>query len=142
MLSAGGLAPAANSPQHTEAFCVVDWAALCQMEIFYLCIELLKRLAFCLFSLSDPPDPDFSADTIDIIIPADSTTYAVSTFFTINDDNIDEDEQSFAIVAEILDVPEDISCFQTAPGTIPCFGTRGATEIRITDNDREFTCPC
>ena len=63
----------------------------------------------------------------------------MSTFFTINDDNIDEDEQSFAIVAEILDVSEDISCFQTAPRTIPCFGTRGATEIRITDNDREFT---
>ena len=66
----------------------------------------------------------------------------MSTFFTINDDNVDEDEQSFAIVAEILDVPEDISCFQTAPGTITCFGTHGATEIKITDNDREFTYLC
>ena len=45
-------------------------------------------------------------------------------------------------MAEILDVPEDISCFQTAPGTVPCFGTRGATEIRITDSDREFTYLC
>ena len=66
------------------------------------------------------------------------STFQVSTFFTINDDNIDEDEQSFAIVAEILDVPDNTSCFQTAPGTIPCFGTRGATEIRITDNDRKY----
>ena len=88
------------------------------------------------------PDPDFSAEIIDVTIPADSTTFPVSTFFTINNDNLDEDEQSFAIVAEILDVSEDISCFQTAPGTIPCFGTRGATEIRITDNDREFTYLC
>ena len=103
-----------------------------------LCVELLDFV----YSLSDQPDPDFSADTIDITIPADRTTFAVSTFFTINDDNIDEDEQSFAIVAEILDVPEDISCFQTAIGTIPCYGTRGATEIRITDNDREFTYLC
>ena len=95
-----------------------------------LCVELLDFV----YSLSDLPHPDFSADVIGIIIPADSKTFAVSTFITINDDNIDEDEQNFAIVAEILDVPEDISCFQTAPGTIPCFGTRGA---RITDNDCE-----
>ena len=105
-----------------------------RLKELLLCVELLDFV----YSLSDQPDPDFSADTIDIIIPAHSSTFAVSTFFTINDDNIDEDEQSFAIVAEILDVPEDISCFQTAPGTIPCFGTRGATEIRITDNDREL----
>ena len=105
-------------------------------------IEVLERLALCLFFISDPPDPDFSAGIITVTIPADSRTFAVSTFFTINDDNLDEDEQSFAIVAEILDVSEDISCFQTAPGTIPCFGTRGATEIRITDNDCEFTYLC
>ena len=88
------------------------------------------------------PRSDFSAGTITVTIPADSTTFAVSTFFNINDDNIDEDEQSFAIVAEILDVPENMSCFQTAPGTIPCYGTCAATEIRITDNDREFTYLC
>ena len=66
----------------------------------------------------------------------------MSTFFTINEDNIDEDEQSFAIVAEILDVSEDIICFQIYPVDISCLGThgtRGATEIRIADNDREFT---
>ncbi|CAI8022403.1 hypothetical protein GBAR_LOCUS13163 [Geodia barretti] len=46
------------------------------------------------------------------------------------------DEQSFAIVAEIgPDVPENISCFQIGVGSDVCFGRRGATEIRITDND-------
>ena len=104
-----------------------------------MCFEVRKKIFKCSLSFSDPPDPDFSDSSIDVIIPAASRTFEVPRFFTINDDNIDEDEQSFAIVAEILDVSEDISCFQTAPGTIPCFGTRGATEIRITDNDREFT---
>ena len=94
------------------------------------------------FSLSDPPYPDFTDAFIDVTIPADSTTFQVSTFFTINDDNLDEDEQSFAIVAEILAISENISCFQTAPGTIPCYGRRGATEIRIADNDCKFLNHC
>ena len=54
---------------------------------------------------------------------------------TVINDNIDEDEQSFAVVAEILDVPENISCFQIQAGNIECLGNRGATEIRIVDND-------
>ena len=102
----------------------------------------MERHLVYIFSLLDPPNRDFSANNVTVTIPAHSSTFAVSTFFTINDDNIDEDEQSFAVVAEILDVPENISCFQTAPGTIPCFGTRGASEIRITDNDCEFTYLC
>ena len=88
---------------------------------------------------SDPPDPDFSDTPITITVPADRTTFELPQFFTINDDNIDEDEQSFAIVAEIgRDVPENISCFQTGVGERDCFGRRGATEIRITDNDRKL----
>ena len=31
----------------------------------------------------------------------------------------------------------DCSCFQTRVGETQCFGRRGATEIRITDNDRK-----
>ena len=73
-----------------------------------------------------------------VTIPADSASFEIPKFFTIIDDNLDESEQSFAIIAEILDVPVDITCFQTSPGTIPCYGTQGATEIRITDND----CKC
>ena len=91
-----------------------------------------------MFSFSVPPDPDFSDDPITVTITAASTTFVIPTFFTVNDDDIDEDEQSFAVVAEILGVPESISCFQTAPGTIPCYGRRGATEIRIVDNNSKF----
>ena len=57
----------------------------------------------------------------------------------IVDDNIDEDEQSFAIIAEIgADVPDAVACFQAEEGQTDCFGRRGATEIRITDNDRKY----
>ena len=31
----------------------------------------------------------------------------------------------------------DCSCFQTQVGETECFGRSGATEIRITDNDRK-----
>ena len=72
-------------------------------------------------------------------------------FFVINDDNINEVEQSFAVVAKIGDdVPDDCyvksvgltecSCFQTQIGDTECFGRSGATEIRITDNDCKCTC--
>ena len=56
-------------------------------------------------------------------------------FFTVYDDNIDEDEQSFAIVAEIIDVPNNVTCFQIGVGMTECLGYRGATRIRIIDND-------
>ena len=66
----------------------------------------------------------------------------------MTDDIINEVEQSFALTAEIGDdVPDncyvagigltDCSCFQTQAGAIPCFGRSGATEIRISDNDRK-----
>ena len=45
-------------------------------------------------------------------------------------------------MAEVLDISEDVSCFQTASGTIPCYGRRGATEIIIADNDRKFLNYC
>ena len=87
---------------------------------------------------------DFSDSAITIEVPANSgPSYEITQFFTIHDDDIDEDEQSFAIVAEIgLDVPDGISCFQLGVGSADCFGRRGATEIRITDNDRMFISNC
>ena len=82
---------------------------------------------------------DFSDQPITVEVPAHSRTFRVTEFFTIVDDDIDEDEQSFAIVAEIgPDVPENIGCFQTGLRDAECHGRRGATEIRITDNDREL----
>ena len=86
-----------------------------------------------------PSGDDFTNEPLTITIPANRRSYTIETFFNISDDNIDENEQSFAIVAEIgPDVPDGVSCFQTGEGVTQCFGRRGATEIRITDNDRRF----
>ena len=65
-------------------------------------------------------------------------SFQIPTFFNITDDDINEVQQSFAIIADIIDVPENISCFQRAIGESICQGRRGATAIRITDNDREL----
>ena len=55
------------------------------------------------------------------------------------DDDIDEFEQSFALVAELgNDVPDSFACFQRYVGESECFGRTGATEIRIYDNDRKY----
>ena len=81
---------------------------------------------------------DFSNGTINITIPANRMSFEIPKFFTIDDDDINELQQSFAIIAEIVDVPENISCFQRAIGEIICQGRRGATAIRIIDNDREL----
>ena len=54
----------------------------------------------------------------------------------IIDDEVDEDEQSFAVVTEVgPDVPDGVTCFQTAHDEGECLGRQGATEIRIHDND-------
>ena len=34
-------------------------------------------------------------------------------------------------------MPDRVACFQLQAGDSGCFGRRGATEIRITDNDRK-----
>ena len=116
-----------------------------------------------------PSGDDFTNEPLVITVPANRRSYTIETFltlvesktvkgnlmgyasllmphcpirqfFNIFDDNIDEDEQSFAIVAEIgPDVPENISCFQIAEGPTICHGRRGVTEIMITDNDRELS---
>ena len=96
---------------------------------------------------------DFSKNGTIVTVPKNSQEFQILQFFKIVDDDIDEDEQSFVIVAEIGDdVPdkfatraetgfntsESISCFQLGVGGTECFGRRGATEIRIDDNDRKF----
>ena len=53
-----------------------------------------------------------------------------------HDNNIDEIEKSFAVVAEIGgDVPDSFACFQRQVGDTECLGRTGATEIKIMDND-------
>ena len=89
---------------------------------------------------------DFTNLPITIEIPAaanDRTQeFVLPNFFQVIDDDIDENEQSFAIVAElgpdVTDTPFNFSCFQLQAGETECFGRRGATEIRITDNDRKL----
>ena len=72
-----------------------------------------------------------------IEVSAGSQKFNIPQFFTIVDDNIDEPEQSFAVVAEIGDdVPESISCFKVSVRSTDCNGRHGATKIRI--NDRKY----
>ena len=91
------------------------------------------------------PTADFTHLAITIEIPAatdDGTqVFVLPNFFQVIDDDIDEVEQSFAIVAElgpdVTEVPFNFTCFQLQAGETECFGRRGVTEIRITDNDRK-----
>lgn len=58
-------------------------------------------------------------------------------FFQAIDDDIHELEQNFALVAEIgEDTYKDYICFKTQTGR--CLQRKGATNIRIIDNDRKF----
>ena len=60
-----------------------------------------------------------------------------SNVFSVIDDDINEIEQSFAVIAEIrTDVPD--VCFQIQVNDTNCYGRSGATEIRIRDNDRKL----
>ena len=54
------------------------------------------------------------------------------------DDDINEIEQSFALVAQLGDdIPENFTCFQRHVGDTDCFERTGATEIKIIDNNRK-----
>ena len=82
---------------------------------------------------------DFSPQSTTLQVPANRESYEVESFLVIIDDNIDEDQQSFVIVAEIgQDVPDGVSCFQITEGAAQCHGRQGATEIRIIDNNRKY----
>ena len=54
--------------------------------------------------------------------------------FTLFDDCLTEENESFVIVAEIgSDVPDDFTCFKIADGASNCYGRLGATEVKIID---------
>ena len=77
---------------------------------------------------------------VTLMVPPNRRSYEVQIFLNIvvNDD-VDEDWQSFALVAEIgRDVPDEVSCFETVTETPFCSGRQGATEIRIIDDDGKF----
>lgn len=85
---------------------------------------------------------DFTNVSFTITIPASedsATTFVVPEMFDVIDDNINEIDQSFALVGQLgSDVPERFACFQEQVGDTECFGRTGATEIRIADNDGNF----
>ena len=91
-----------------------------------------------------PLGQDFTDDPITFEIPASPDENGVfqipSSVTDIIDDEIDEFDQSFILVAEIgSDVPDSFVCFQRqAIGDNICQGRAGATEIKIVDNDGEY----
>ena len=87
---------------------------------------------------------DFTDDCKEFTVPNFATgghTYFLEEFFRVHDDDIDEVEQSFALIASLgSDVPDGIACFQVEVGDSDCIndGRLGVTRIRITDNDRKL----
>ena len=83
---------------------------------------------------------DFTDQPITVSIPANQQSFLIPELLMAVDDNINEEEENFAVVAEIgEDVPDGVSCFLTAAGASQCNGRIGATRFRITDNDRKLT---
>ena len=59
-------------------------------------------------------------------------------YFEIDDDNINEVEQFFVIIGEFRnDISDDSVCFTRSEGS-ECLGRRGATRVRIRDDDRKY----
>ena len=90
-----------------------------------------------------PLGKDFTDDPSVVTIPASPDVNGVfeipANITRIEDDDIDEFDQSFILVAEIGDdVPERFVCFQRQAVGTGCMGRAGATEIRIVDNDGEY----
>ena len=71
------------------------------------------------------------------MIPSSTTSRVVSQNIRINNDNINEIEQHFALVGELgPEIPDEFACFRVTFGEAECRGRVGATGIRIRDNDR------
>ena len=80
---------------------------------------------------------DFNTTSITITIPAGRTEFEI-TYRFFYDDEVDEIDQSFALVGVIgNDAPDGLSCFQRRTGDPLCFGRTGGTTIKIEDNDRK-----
>ena len=92
---------------------------------------------------------DFSTTSTTITIPAttsitEETAVVIlnNTILSITNDEINEIEQSFALIAEIgIDVPDSFVCFQIAEGDRECVldGRKGAVRIRIVNDDGKTT---
>ena len=79
-----------------------------------------------------------------VTIPASADDSTATSMISIQlpgnfkavEDEINEDDQSFALVAVVRD--DYPVCFQMGPNCVECHGRIGATEIQILDNDRKF----
>ena len=100
-------------------------------------------------NISSRAGSDFTVGCWNVMIPAavqpGLQTFELPEFYSIVDDEINEAEESFALVATVGDdvsatcdvngIISECSCFQTG---VECFGQSGATQIRISDNDRKY----
>ena len=72
-------------------------------------------------------------------IAPSTTSRILSQVIRIEDDDINEIEQRFALIGELgLEVPEEFACFRVTFGEAVCRGRVGTTGIRIRDNDRKY----
>ena len=109
----------------------------CKAE--YICDVYFPLKECCYYALVDA---DFNTTSITITIPNGTTFYVIRNIFFI-DDEINEIDQSFALVGVLGDdVPNDLACFQREINDPLCFGRTGGTTIRIEDNDGKALCPC
>ena len=103
--------------------------------VYYMCVTFIQLLYTQLFSTG----ADFYDETFTFKVDGESTEMGLFLIRLENvtiDDDIDESEQSFVLVAELGDdVPENFVCFQRQMSDTQCFGRTGSTEIRIMDND-------
>ena len=91
---------------------------------------LIKPLSFC-------TGTDFSNVSFIVEIPAGSTSIHI-TNITVFDDNINEREENFILVAKILGPAADMACFKFNVNS-PCKSNRhiGGIRLRIRDDDSE-----
>ena len=87
-----------------------------------------------------PVGVDFTNVSFSVTIPATEEEsygrFIIPEMFNITDDDINESDQSFALVAQLgSDVPDRFACFQRYINDTECFGRSGATDIIIEDND-------
>lgn len=87
-----------------------------------------------------PLDDDFNTTRFEFPISAHTTVLTLPEYvINVADDEINEREEVFVLVAEIgSDVPNESACFQERHGTdCTADGRRGVATIRIIDNDRK-----
>ena len=83
-------------------------------------------------------DVDFNNISFTVEVPAESNNLRV-TNITIVDDDINEREEIFVLVARILGQAVGVACFQLDQNS-PCKseGHIGGTRLRIRDNDGKY----